>query len=152
MQFPGKTPLSEEHVGRLCRSYKRWTSKHLFPPEEEMWSAVVQAPFVVVSHGIGADPVFNFGNPTALRLWELTWDEFTRTPSRQTAEPVTREERARLLKEVTAHGFIANYHGIRITPGGRRFRIENVTVWNVEENGVYLGQAATFDKWVFLES
>ena len=41
-----------------------------------------------------------------------------RTPSRLTAEPVAREERARLLDEVTRNGFIANYAGVRISSRG----------------------------------
>lgn len=37
------------------------------------------------------------------------WDEFVATPSRLSAEQVNREERARLLEQVSAKGFISNY-------------------------------------------
>src|SRR6185503_4048167 len=98
------------------------------------------APFVLVSHGTEADPVLNYGNAAALALWEMTWDELTRTPSRLTAEAPLREERARLLAEVTAHGFIDDYSGIRISKTGRRFRIAQATVWNlVTEDGAPCG-------------
>jgi hypothetical protein len=30
-----------------------------------------EAPFVVVSHGIEANPILNYGNKKALTLWEL---------------------------------------------------------------------------------
>lgn len=95
--------------------------------------------------------MLNYGNRAALALWEMPWDELTRTPSRLTAEPVAREERARLLAEVTAHGHIANYAGVRISKTGRRFRIQQAIVWNLlDEAGGHYGQAAMFDRWEFL--
>lgn len=39
-------------------------------------------------------------------------------------------------------------YGLRIAKSGRRFRIENVTVWDLlDENGVLHGQAATYRQW-----
>mgnify|MGYP003349687453 CR=1 FL=1 len=73
------------------------------------------------------------------------------TPSRLTAEPVAREERARLLGQVTQHGHIANYAGVRIAKSGRRFRIAQAIVWNLlDEHGARCGQAAMFEHWEFL--
>ena len=82
-----------------------------------------RAPFVVVSHGTEPDPVLNYGNALALTLWEMTWEELTQTPSRLTAEPVHREERARLLARTREQGFVDDYSGVRISKTGRRFRI-----------------------------
>jgi hypothetical protein len=82
---------------------------------------VFEAPFVVVSHGTEADPVLNYGNAAALALWEMSWEELTRTPSRLTAEAPNREERAKLLEAVTRRGFIDDYSGVRISKTGRRF-------------------------------
>ena len=62
-----------------------------------------EQPFVLVAHGTEADPVLNYGNATALALWEMSWEELTRTPSRLTAEAPNREERARLLATVAEH-------------------------------------------------
>lgn len=115
--------------------------------------ALFEAPFALVSHGLESDPVFNYGNLTALRLFEMTWEEFTRLPSRMSAEPVHRDERQRLMDEVTRNGFIADYRGVRISKLGRRFYIEQATVWNlVDEAGVLKGQAAAFADWRFLGS
>jgi hypothetical protein len=112
---------------------------------------VFAAPLVLVSHGTEADPVLNYGNAAALSLWEMSWAELTRTPSRLTAEAPNREERARLLAAVAAHGFIDDYSGIRISKTGRRFRIAQATVWNlIDERGAYAGQAAMFSHWEFL--
>jgi len=54
---------------------------------------------------------------------------------------------------VRDNGFIDDYSGIRISLNGRRFRINQATVWNVlDEAGAYAGQAATFSSWEFLPS
>ena len=138
----------------IARSLKHWTGRDLVSGDlapAELANQIFHAPFVLVSHGTQADPVLNYGNQTALTLWEMSWDELTRTPSRLTAEAPNREERARLLAAVTASGFIDDYSGIRISKSGRRFRIAQATVWNLlDENKNYSGQAALFTKWEFL--
>jgi hypothetical protein len=109
------------------------------------------APFVVVSHGVGADPLLNYGNRVALALWEMTPDALVATPSRLTAEPMLREARERLLEETAQKGFVSGYEGVRISATGRRFRISNVTIWNVTDAaGRPAGQAAAFGRWTFL--
>jgi hypothetical protein len=138
----------------ITRSLQHWTNRDLLPDKcspAEFAENVFNAPFVLVSHGTEADPVLNYGNATALNLWEMSWDELTRTPSRLTAEAPNREERARLLAAVTRNGYIDDYSGIRISKNGRRFRIAQATVWNLlDERGNPAGQAAMFSHWEFL--
>ena len=142
------------HARRLADSHRRWTGRDLLPLESddrELARKLFTAPFVLVSHGTEVDPVLNYGNATALALWEMSWEQLTSTPSRFTAEAPNREERARLLAEVTQNGFIANYAGVRISRTGRRFRIAQATVWNlIGDDGSPAGQAATFGQWEFL--
>ncbi len=103
---------------------------------------------MLVSHGTEPDPILNYGNRRAQELWELTWEELTRMPSRLTAEAPNREERARLLNQVTRFGFIDNYSGVRISKTGRRFRISQAVVWNLlDEKQMRSGQAAAFHDW-----
>ncbi|MBC2601590.1 MEKHLA domain-containing protein [Puniceicoccus vermicola] len=110
------------------------------------------AEFVVVSAGTENDPILNYGNATALRLWEMNWEELIRTPGRKTAEPMHREERARFLEKVREQGYVDDYSGIRISRSGKRFRIENAIVWNLTDSeGNDRGQAATFADWTFLD-
>jgi hypothetical protein len=138
----------------MARSLKHWTRRDLFASAHaptELAAKVFEAPFVLVSHGTEADPVLNYGNRSALNLWEMSWEELTSTPSRFTAEAPNREERARLLAAVTRNGFIDDYSGIRISKSGRRFRIKQATVWNlIDENENRCGQAALFSHWEFL--
>jgi len=105
----------------------------------------------VVSHGTEADPILNYGNQTALDLWEMTWEQLIRTPSRLTAEPVNRAEREWMLEQARTRGFIDTYRGVRISGTGRRFLVENALIWNVLEAGhERIGQAATFSRWTWL--
>lgn len=142
------------HTACVVRSYQHFTGRELVPKggtTDAPARAVFEAPFVLVSHGTEPDPVLNYGNAAALRLWETTWTELTRMPSRLTAEAPNREERARLLAQVTRHGFIDDYSGIRISTRGRRFRITQATVWNLlTSEGEPGGQAAMFSQWEFL--
>ena len=142
------------HTRVLARSFRKWTGRDLLPGlfnPAGLARYVFEAPFVVVSHGTEADPVLNYGNAAALTLWEMSWEELIRTPSRLTAEAPNREERARLLEAVTKRGFIDDYAGVRISKSGRRFRIARATVWNlISERGEPCGQAATFNQWEFL--
>lgn len=146
-----RLPQVIPHVQLLVRSLKHWTGRELVPGSSDPVEAsrvLFEASFVLVSHGTQADPVLNYGNRAALNLWEMSWDELTRTPSRLTAEAPNREERARLLEAVTRQGFIDDYSGVRISKTGRRFRIARATVWNlVTPEGAPCGQAAMFDRW-----
>ncbi len=140
----------------LARSWKHWTGRELLPGSfspEAFSEKLFRAPFVVLSHGAEPDPILNYGNAAALALWEMTWDEFIRTPSRLTAEASARAERARLLATVAAQGFAEGYSGVRISKSGRRFRIARATVWNlISETGAPRGQAAMFAEWEYLTS
>jgi hypothetical protein len=144
------------HVQVLLDSFARLLGRELIPRVgsiEEQAERLFHAPFVVVSHGTEADPILNYGNAAALALWEMDFATLTRTPSRLTAEPVHRDERARLLERTLRDGYVDDYAGIRISSTGKRFRIEQAIVWNlVDAAGIRHGQAATFDRWTPLES
>lgn len=139
----------------LLDSFARLTGRDLIPSGGSPVARaelLYRVPFVVVAHGVEADPILNYGNAAALALWEMDADAFTRTPSRLTAEPMHRDERARLLERTARDGYIDDYAGIRISRTGRRFRIERATVWCLAEaSGTPRGQAATFDKWTRLD-
>ena len=142
------------HANLLITSYRHWTGRNLIEPHHtarEQAQLLYEAPFVVASHGNEHDPIFNYANRTALALFESGWAEFTAMPSRLSAEPVAREERARLLGRVNRDGFIDDYSGVRISSTGRRFRIRLATVWNVfDANGEPRGQAVMFHNWEYL--
>jgi hypothetical protein len=110
-----------------------------------------EAPFAVVAHDTQTDPIFGYANRMAQNIFEMNWTEITSIPSRQSAEPVLQDERQSLLQRVQQFGFMDDYSGIRISKTGKRFWIQNATVWNlIDTNGVRVGQAARFDRWDYL--
>ena len=141
-------------VALIARSFERLLGRPLVEGvrasegDAAIEAAMDAAPAVIVAHGTEADPVFFYGNRAALQLFEATRAQFIALPSRLSAEPMLREERERLLARVRAHGYIGDYSGVRISLGGRRFRIARAVVWNlVDERGERRGQAATFSEW-----
>lgn len=139
----------------LLDSYAHWLRHELIDrsgTSMEQAQRLFHSPFIVASHGIEADPVLNYGNQTALTLWEMNWQQFTQTPSRLTAEPPNREERARMLEQAKTQGYIADYRGIRISSSGKRFLVEQAIIWTIHKpDGTTIGQGATFSAWKFLE-
>ena len=138
----------------LCASYQHWTGLRLIDAEADSPQAMqllFSAPFAVASHDTQPDPVFNYANRQALELFGMAWEEITKLPSRYSAEPLARKERARLLQRVERYGYVDDYSGVRIARDGRRFMIQNATVWNlIDENGVRCGQAAMIREWTSL--
>ena len=139
------------HSMRLLHCYGQLLGRDLLtdlPPDASELArsrALFEAPFAVLSHGTEPSPIYNYGNRFALDLWEMSWDAWLKMPSRQSAEPDLREERDRVLKAVSDRGYIEHYTGVRISSTGRRFRIQDVTVWNLTDDaGNRSGQAAVY--------
>lgn len=143
------------HTQILLNSYAQFVGEELIERGSDAGDEarrLFEAPIVVVSHGTQEDPILNYGNETALNLWEITIPDLLKTPSRMTAEPMHRDERAQLLERTSRDGFVNDYRGIRIATTGRRFLIDQATVWNlINDAGEKVGQAATFSEWKFLE-
>ncbi len=138
-------------IALILNSYRHWTGVELLnrtASRREQAQRLFSAPFVVASHGIEADPILNYGNAQALQLWEMDWQEFVTMPSRVTAKPVNQAERTRMLQQAATQGLIRDYRGVRISRTGKRFLVEQATVWNViDQNHQKVGQAVTFSTW-----
>jgi MEKHLA domain-containing protein len=151
---PFRQPAWIERTVRMLDSYHHWLGHDLIDRSGDRLAQsqrLFEAPFVVVAHGQEPDPILNYANRSALLLWETNLDVLLAMPSRLTAEPVHRDERARLLERTARQGYVDDYQGIRIAASGRRFRIEQAIVWNVlDAVGAKIGQAATFSAWQYL--
>ena len=151
-------PWSERHIvewsQRLLESYRHWIGQDLIDragDQDSQARRLFDATLVVVSHGMEADPILNYGNQAALNLWELSWEHLIATPSRLTAEADDRAERERMLMQARAKGYYDGYRGVRISSTGRRFLVEQAVIWNViDPAGHRIGQAATFSQWSYL--
>ncbi|KPL68142.1 hypothetical protein SZ64_08420 [Erythrobacter sp. SG61-1L] len=141
-----------ERIEMIAASFSRLTGRNLVPPGGDLPDTLWNLPAVVVAHGTEADPIFFYANCAALSLFEFPAAEFIRLPSRLSAKPLAREERARMLAQVTERGFIDDYAGVRTARSGGGFRIERASVWNLfDPKGSAGGQAACFDRWHPLE-
>jgi hypothetical protein len=140
------------HAELLLNSHRSFLKRDLLDPSAaEIGRALYDAPMVVLAHDTAADPMFFYGNLAAQRLFEMNWEALVQLPSRFSAEQVAREERQRLLDLVTRQGYIDNYAGVRIAKSGKRFLIEQATVWNLlDQKGQVIGQAAAFADWTSL--
>lgn len=142
---PPDAALIDPRLALIAGSYQRLTGKTLLEPSPFDALLMWNAPRAIVAHGTEDDPIFFYGNRTALQLFEMNFSEFVHLPSRLSAEPVAQETRVKLLEKVARQGFVDNYSGMRISGNNRRFMIANATVWNlVDAAGVHHGQAATF--------
>ncbi len=158
MSLPEPSPANDfltEYIHCLALSYKRVSGFDLADPTldpKALARFLYHAPFALVSHDAGEDPVFNYANLTAQRLFEMDFKTFTCLPSRLSADPSAQAERELLLEEVKTKGYCADYCGVRISRSGRRFRIEQAEIWNVcDPTGALCGQAARIMRWRFLD-
>ncbi|ADU12937.1 MEKHLA domain protein [Asticcacaulis excentricus CB 48] len=151
-------PAVQAYNRLMAHSFHRFTGRQIVAgtaglSDAALAEALFATPQVIVSHGIEADPVFRYANAQALRLWEMGWDDFTRLPSRQSAEPDNgiQSDRNALLKAALVQGYVDHYAGIRVSASGRRFYIEDTVLWNVvDEANIRHGQAAFIRRWRFL--
>lgn len=145
-------PTDEGFAALLAGSYRRVVGRPLLPESVSARDAprwlYEHAPFILLAHDTAPDPVFIYANRTAQRRFEYGWTEFIGLPSRLSAEQPSRDGRQALLNEVSRRGFVDGYQGLRIAKSGRRFRIEETTIWNlVDADGVLHGQAALVPRW-----
>ncbi|MFI1052747.1 MEKHLA domain-containing protein [Streptomyces griseoruber] len=64
------------------------------------------------------------------------------------AAPEGQSDRAAFVRSVAERGYTSGYRGLRIAESGRRFWIEDVTMWNlVDADGSHHGRAAVFRSW-----
>jgi MEKHLA domain len=152
MLYPWTAAATIHHTQCLLTSFRHWFAQDLLSNQSiDPATAAHQlffAPIAILSHGTQSDPVLNYGNQTALNLWEMDWSDFTQMPSRLTAEPDLREGRSQLLASAAQQGYLTHYEGVRVSKTGQRFLIQDAVIWKVfDGDGRPCGQAATFGQW-----
>jgi PAS domain-containing protein len=137
-----------DFFGLLSGCHLRFVGSPLVDPTATARWLYEEAPFGLLAHDADPDPQFVYANRRAQQCFEYDWEEFTELRSRLSAEPDRQEDRDRLLDVVQRNDFATGYRGLRIAKSGRRFWIEDVTMWNlVNGAGVRVGQAAAFYRW-----
>ncbi|MBO9703601.1 MAG: MEKHLA domain-containing protein [Sporocytophaga sp.] len=147
-------PDTVKHCKLIAKNYKFWTGKELFEEklhESELSEKMYNAPFVILSHGTQADPIYNYVNLKAQELWEYTWDEMIKLPSRRSAGTNETAQRLELIKEGQEKGITFTEKALRESCSGKKFYIKNVVLFNLlGEGGEYEGQCAIYNDWEFV--
>ena len=138
----------------ILNNFYHWFGYPLLDVNDETFAhQLFEASFPVFSHTDQTDPIYNYGNRKALELWELEWEQPIKTPSRYSAEPMEQADRSRLLEETMKQGYCCHAQGVRISSTGKRYNITDFAVWNLlDEHRQCRGQAATFSKWMMINT
>ncbi len=147
-----QSPFEPDFIELLLASHLRLVGSPLvavdLTPQQAAHWLYDEASFCVLAHNTDPDPLFVYANKMAQRCFEYSWEEFVGFPSRLSADTPDQNERQRVLNAVARDGYASGYRGLRIAKFGRRFWIEDVTVWNlIDERGIRHGQAATYRRW-----
>src|SRR5699024_9640502 len=131
-------------IHAAARSYAELRGEDLFEGGGvDVLAAAEKSSFALLMHNGGSDPIFQYANRTARALFGYTLAEFRRLPSRFSAEPDRREAREHMLQEAARRGYFDGYRGVRIAKDGRRFRIVDAVIWQIQNaEGAVIGQAA----------
>ena len=163
MSFPGPClPAPDEEndyhalfVARVVEAFARVTAKSLVDEAgldpDALGRSAYFGDFALLCHRGGADAVLNYGNAFALRLWQCDWSSFVTTPSAATTPMEVSGARDLLMQKVSRDNFVRGYSGERIDRTGRRFLIQDVTVWRLlDAAGNSFGMAAFFRRYRYL--
>mgnify|MGYP003628899865 FL=1 len=145
----------QDHALLLNESYRHWTGEYIVEQNDpgKVLAALNEADFVVVSHGMEAEPVFNYGNLAAFTLFGYEHLDFLRLMTSKTVGTEGMAGRQALTEQIDRDGFTHDYHGVRMTSSGQRFKVDASTVWKLQDNlGRVHGHAAIFREWHFLET
>lgn len=142
---------TRQWVAWLLAGYRRAVGNDLVTPADA--ATLYGTPDVVVSHRWSDDPLFVYANAAAQKMWGYSWQQFVGLPSRLSAPPEERLGRAQLLQDGLARGAVVVHDLIRITANGRRFRVHDITLWNVlDDHDCVVGQAATYGTFSWLDA
>jgi hypothetical protein len=145
----------QDHALLLNQSYRHWLGEYLVEQQDpgEVLSALNTADFAVVSHGLEADPIFNYGNLQALSCFGYEHLKFLQLPSRSTMpDEAVNQSQQPLLSQLEEQGFATIAQDTRVTSGGRKFVVDRGVVWKLIDNlGRIHGHATRRDEWHFAD-
>lgn len=149
---PGRVANVTEWLLLSSNSLQQYTGKSLLEhmvedSVESLQDAHENTRFAILSHGIQEDPIYNYFNKAALETFQYEPEEIYQLPSRKSAPPDLRVDRAALIQASVECGFQIYTKAVRVTKCGRLFQINEGLLWNVYDNeGNRVGQTALFDR------
>eukprot|EP00667_Euglena_gracilis_P025548 EG_transcript_30060 len=158
IRLPAPPSAANQHhaayVRLLLSNYRRLLHADLAGvslDDPDFARTLYESPYAIISHGNEADPIYNYANLTAQRLFEMSWERFTSIPSRSTTDEMRQADRDAFVQATREHGYQSGYPGVRTSDKGRRFQLRNCTLFNlVDEDGDYRGQAVVTNEFEYL--
>jgi len=106
----------------------------------------VNGRFGVLSHGIQADPIYNYGNQAALTLFGHTIESLCRTPSRRSTLPTLEQNRATIIADIEKSDYGYFHNALRCSTSGKIWVMSEILYWKVyNDEGKHIGAAAFYD-------
>lgn len=150
---PSERPLARADIAAaIAESYRLRLGKEIVPISGEaspggIEQALMTSSSVILCHDGEPDPHFIFANNAAAAAWRMGVEQLVGMPSRLSAPPELRAERAQALAHAATDGVLIGYSGERVAADGSRFMIIDATVWTVDLPGGEFGQAVVFNTW-----
>jgi PAS domain-containing protein len=90
-------------------------------------------PQAVLAHDTSPAPLLDWANLAAARAFDATPETLLGRPSADTAPADATADRRQLFEALARDGFVTGYSGVRVSLTGRRFIIDDVTVFEVTD-------------------
>jgi PAS domain-containing protein len=102
-----------------------------------------ELPVAVLAHDASTPPLLDWVNRAAAAAFDAAVPDLIGRPSAATAPPDATADRQQLFAQLREHGFVTGYSGVRVSLAGRRFLIDDVTVYELRDrDGRAAGHAA----------
>lgn len=137
-------------AGEILDSYSRHVGRELVERSGDAAEDARQLfdlPLAVLAHDAAPRPLLDWANLAAARAFDATPETLLGVPSADTAPADAVADRRALFEVLAAHGCVVGYSGVRVSLTGRRFVIDDVTVFEITDAaGRPAGHAAVIAK------
>lgn len=137
---------------RACRareildSYRRLLGRELLPRSGDATEdarRLFDLPLAVLAHDTAPQPRLDWANRAAAMAFDATPESLLGRPSAATTPADAVADRGKLFEALARDRFVTGYSGVRVSLTGRRFVIDDVTVFEVTDaDGRPAGHAA----------
>lgn len=135
-------------IERIEASYQKITGQPLPSPQQysdRIWWLHHEAPYSILAHAGGPDPVFIYANQCALQCFQYSREQILQLPSRLSAATLDQQARQVILDSLAIKGIVQGYTGMRVNSKGEFFPIYDCEIWQLKDDAdVLWGQAALF--------
>ena len=125
-------PRFTTRAQEILDSYRRLLGRDLVErsgDEAEDARRLFDLHVAVLAHDTSPQPLLDWANQVAASAFDATPEALMGLPSSRTAPADAVADRGKLFETLAPRGFITGYSGVRVSLAGRRFIIDDVTVF-----------------------